>query len=241
MFRYRAAFAAALFAAPFGAVPAWADAPEQLYEHGPGRGSFALEYNGQAGDGDPVARPHSLELIAGITDRLALGIEIEGEVEEGRLRADEFAVGSLFGLTDAEAPVAISVLLQAGISRHGDWPQAQARLIAEHESEVWALNFNVIVRREEGEESGSALAFAATAHRRLTEGLSLGAEVSGQVARLSSFSSGFDAAQYAGPSLAFEFEPEDGPEVEIAINYLRRIDPGASHRDTLRLVLGLEF
>lgn len=241
MVRFAAAFAVAMFATLSVAAPARADVPKQVYEHGPDAGSFSLEYNGQVGDGDPFARPHSLEAFAGVSDRLASGIEIEGEVEEGNLHVVEFALGTLLGLTDAEAPVALSILLQVGTNRHGDFPQAQARLIAEHKTSLWTFNGNLIVRRQEGEEDGSALAFAATAHRNIAHGIARGVEMSGQVARVSGFPSGFDAAQYTGPSLAFELDPERGPEVEIGFKYLHRIDTGNSSRDTLRLVFGMEF
>jgi hypothetical protein len=230
------ALAAALFASP-----ASADAPEQLYEHGPAAGEFEIEYNGQAGDGDPAARPHSLEVFAGVSDRIAIGIEVEGEMEEGKFRTEEYALGVLIGLNDETAPVTFSVLVQAGLDRDGNFPQSQLRLIAEHGGESWNWNGNLIARRRKGDESGSAIAYATTLHYQLAEQVAFGIEASGQAARLSGFSGGFDKAHYLGPSLQLKLGKEGGPEVELGIKYLRRIDHGSAYRDTLRLTAGLSF
>ncbi len=223
------------------ATQAAAEAPEQLYEPAPALGEWRLEYNGQIGRTEGSPRPHSLELFRGISEHIALGVEIEGEAEDGRLLVEEFGVGAIFGLTGEDAPVEAALLVQAGVTTEGDFPQLEARLIVEHERGPWEMLGNVNVRRVDAEEQGTSLGYAATVHRRLSDNFALGVETSGQAARLGGYTGGFDAGHYAGPSATLSFDVANGREVELGIRYLRRIDAGDAYRDTVRLVFGFAF
>jgi hypothetical protein len=238
--KLRRRLTAVLFGLGF-ATTAHAGAPEQTYEPGPKAGAWQLEYNGEFGLSGEAERGHSVEVFRGISDRIALGVEVESEVSDGDFRVEEIGLGALVGLTGEGTAVEAALLLKAGVSTDGDFPQLESRLILERDSEKWNLLGNLNLRYEKGEESGTSLAYAATAHRKLSEHLALGVEASGQITRLGGFAGGFESAQYAGPSVALSWELGDDREVEVGLKYLRRLNAGDEHRDTARLVLGFSF
>ena len=218
---------------------AHAGPPEQFYEPGPSKSRTQIEYNGQfGGDGE---RPHSLEGFVGVSDRLALGLEVEAEATDSDVDADEFGVGAILALTGEEAPLEFALLLQAGVTANGDFPQIEARLIAEHEVGDWEFLGNLILRSEDAEEQGVSLGYALSLHHELGKTVAIGLEASGQAARLDGFEAGFDTAQYLGPSLQFSLDAGPNTEIEVGVKYLHRLDSGDDYRDTLRLMIGLGF
>ena len=220
---------------PFAAE---AQGPEQFYERGPEAGRWNVEYDGQVGRSG--ARPHSVETFFGVSSRLALGIELEAEREEGGMSFEEVGVGALLSLTGEGAPLETALLVQANLTTGGNLDQLEARLIAERSSKSWRALGNLILRRSSGEESGASLGYAAAFDRRVLGNLFLGLEASGQAARLAGFRDSFEPGHYAGPRLSSEWEVY-GREVEVGVSYLRRLDEGEDYRDNLRLVVGMEF
>lgn len=223
------------------AVPARAGGPEQLYEPGPGAGRWNIEYNGQQGKSSDAERPHTLEAFHGVTDRVALGFELESEVERGKLTLDEFGVGAIFNLADEQAPVEVSVLVQAGITPDGEFPQLETRLIAERSSGAWHALGNVTVRRVNADERGTSLGYAVLLERSIGDDVRLGAELSGQLARLGGFAGEFERGSYFGPSLSAGWEIGDDRELELGVKYLRRLDRGDQYRHTVRMVASLKL
>ena len=216
-----------------------AEGPEQLYERGPDAGHWRLEYNGQLGRTVAGERSHSLETFRGLTDRLAVGLEVEASVEDGRLDVEELSVGALLALSPEGARIDISMLAKAGIARDGRLAGMEARLIGKFGREAWRALANVIVRRVEGEEPDSSLGYALLVDRALA-GVRLGVEVSGRVTGLDRASRDAPNASYAGPSLSVEGRLGDR-EFELGLKYLRRIDGENPYRDTVRIVAALEF
>jgi hypothetical protein len=223
------------------ASAAHAGPPEQLYETGPEAGTWQLEYNGQFGNSAKGERPHSIEIFRGISESVALGFEIEGEQSDGNFRVEEFGLEALVALTGENADLEAAVLLKAGISTDGDFPQLESRFILEHESEKWNLLGNVNLLYAKGDETGTSVGYAVAAHRNISEHFGLGIESSGQIARLSGYDDGFERAQYVGPSVRLSWEIGEAQEIEIGLKYLRRIDAGDENRDTLRIAAGFTF
>lgn len=223
------------------AVQAGAEAPEQIYKPGPHEGHSHLEYNGQIGETRHAARPHAVELFHGVSDGLALGIAVESEAEDSHFKVEKIAIGALIDLTREDAPIHAAMLVMAGVTTDGNFPQLDTRLIVEHESGPWTALGNVYWRRIDAHEQGTSLGYAATLHHKIADHVSVGAEVSGQAARLSGYSHGFDAAQYAGPSAIVSWDVAGGKELEIGVKYLRRIDSGSTYRDTVRMAFGFAF
>jgi hypothetical protein len=236
----RLAVSAAGVAAFALAAPAGAQTPEQVYEPGPERGRWLLEYNGQAGGNRSVERPHSFEMFAGLSDRLAVGVEVEGERDDDGFTFDEVTAEALIMLTKRDVPVEVALLAQVGTTFDGNFPQLGARLIASHASDRWNAAANLIVRRERGEQDGSETAYVVTAHRRVSEQVGLGIEASGSIGRLGGFDEGYERRHFAGPSATFEIELGDKRSFELGGKYLRRI-AGQGARDTARFSAKLEF
>lgn len=222
------------------ATPALAKGPEQFYEPGPGNGGTRLEYDGQIGVTTGTPRAHSAELFHGVSDRLAIGIEVEGGAEDSRFSVEDFGLGAIVGLTRKDAPVEAAIMVQAGITTTGSFPQLETRLLLKHRRGPANLLANVIIRRVDDIEQGASLGYAASAHFDLADGLALGAEASGQAARLAGYDLGFETAHFVGPSLMVSKEAGNA-ELNFGVRYLRRIDPGAGYRDTVRLNFSYEF
>lgn len=222
------------------AAPASAEGPEQLYEPGPRRGAWSLEYNGQVGLIGDAARPHSIELFGGVTDGLALGIEAEGEAGNGRLRMEDLSLEALVLLTPRETKLKAALLLQAGVSADGD-PLAQTRLIINAKPQGWDALGNLILRHDQAPDGGTDVGYAVAVHREIGEHFGLGIEASGALARIDGFPDGYESGHFVGPSAAFEFDIGGEKEVELGVKYLRRIDDGDEYRDTLRLNASLRF
>ena len=233
--RWLAAFA--LLAAVAG--PGFAEGPEQLEQLEPGKGEWQLEYFGLFGGGADE-REHSLQAMTGITDRLALGVEIESSWANGALKIESFAPTALYRFSDAvDDPVGIGFEIQAGLDRHGDFAGAEARLIAEKRSLAWWIQADLILRhtRDEGTSSNS-VAYAWALNRAVMDRLWLGVEGSGQAARLSG--SVPTREHFLGPSLTYELGLGGEREAEIGIAYLRRLG-SEGPPDTARFFIQLGF
>lgn len=202
--------------------PALARGPEQLEQLEPDGGRWQLEYYGLIADGGDDE--HSAQVLYGVTDRLALGVEVESE---------GFAPTALYRFTDPEEdPVGIGIEAQAGFDGDFDLASIEGRLILERVREHWWLQGNVILRRErEGGGWETGLAYGWAASRSVAEGVWIGLEGSGQAA---------EGGQFAGPAITVEHEPEGGPEIEVGLSYQRRMDgqgPGDSVRMFVQLTL----
>lgn len=224
----------------FPLTPSHAAGPEQFYEPAPGKGQTRVEYNGQFGNTSVAERSHSLELFHGLAEGVALGVELEAEAAKGDFNAEELGVGALFDLAGKEEGFKLAMLVQAGVTTEGDFPQIEARLIGEQEVAEFDLLANLILRRQNADEEGAALAYALLAEREVTETLSLGFELSGQAARLQGYDNGFEKAHYAGPSVTVSW-PTEGGEFGLGLKYLRRIAGDEGSRSTVRLVAGATF
>ena len=236
--RWLAAFA--MLAAMAG--PGFAQGPEKLEQLEPDKREWQLEYFGLFGGGADE-REHSFEVMTGITDRLALGVEIEASWADGALKIEGFAPTALYQFSDAiDDPVGIGIEVQAGLDRHGDFAGAEARLIAETRSSAWWLQADLILRhtRDDG-MSASSVAYAGAINRAVADRLWLGVEGSGQAARLSGNAALARAGEhFLGPSLTYELGLGADREVEIGIAYLRRLG-STGPPETVRLNIELSL
>lgn len=223
------------------AGPARAEGPEQFYEPGPGAGRWSLEYNGQFGRTGGAERPHSVELFRGVSERVAVGVEVEGESEGGEFAIEELGLGAIIALTGKDAAFQTAMLVQAGVTTAGDFPQLEARLIARRAADRWHALGNIIVRHVDRDHRWTELGYAFALHREIADEIRLGLELSGQAARLGGAVQGFEAGHYAGPSLSAEFDVGGEREIEVGLKYLKRVDSAGAYEDNARLVLSLRF
>lgn len=177
----------------------------------------------------------------GVGGRLALGVEIEAEYEDGDLALGTVGAKALYRFTSDEAPVAVGLLLQVGVDSELALAEAEARLIVTLRSQAWWAQGNVMVRRSA--DAGAAtvdLAYAASLQHSLGGFAWLGIEASGQPASVwrDPGARGEDG-HFAGPSLTLAWDPS-GREIEIGLAYLRRLD-GEGPTDSGRLFVQLGF
>ena len=213
---------AAIFAA---AGPAFAQAPEQLEQLEPESGEWQFEYYGLvADDGEDE---HSLQALYGVSDRLALGVEVEAAWSGGELEFEGIAPTALLFFSDPEEDaVGIGVEGQAEFDGDFDLASLEARLILEKRTSRWWLQGNAMLRHER--ESGgweTGLAYGWAVSRSLADGVWLGLEGSGQAD---------EGGQFAGPALTFEHDLPGGSEIEIGLAYQRRL-AGEGARNSARL------
>jgi hypothetical protein len=219
-----------------------AETPEHLDQLEPGNGEWQVEYAGQFGSSETVERPHGIEAYRGISDAIAVGVEIEGEVDDGDFRVGEFGLSLLtrFG-SQEEGELGTGALLSASIDDEGNLSEAEARVIVEQKGDAWWGQANAMLRHvNEGGEKGELLAYGWNISRAVTDNVWLGVEGSGQAARLGGFAGGFERAHFAGPALLVELEPAEDKELEIGLAWFRRLgDNGA--RNTARLFVQFGF
>jgi hypothetical protein len=236
--RWLAAFA--LLAAVTG--PGFAAGPEQLEQLEPDKGEWQVEYFGLYGDGADE-REHSFQVMAGVSDRLALGVEIESSWADSAMRFENVVPTALLRFSDAaEDPVGIGFEIQAGIDRRGHFTGAEARLITEKRSSAWWGQADLILRhtRDQG-MSANSVAYAWALNRAVADHLWLGAEGSGLAARLSGSDELAPAREhFLGPSLTYELGLGRDREAEIGIAYLRHLT-SAGPPDTARFFIQLSF
>jgi hypothetical protein len=198
--------------------------------------------NGQFGSTDDQERQHSAEAFYGITDRIALGVEVETEAEDGDLKYGEAGVSLLYKLNEAgEGELGTGVMLSARVDGDGTLSEAEARFIAEQQNDTWWGQANVMLRHSnEDGEKGELLAYGWNLSRSVADQLWLGLEGSGQVAKLGGFDGGFEKGHFAGPALTYEWEPSEDTEVEFGLAWFRALgDEGP--RNTGRLFVQVSF
>lgn len=216
------------------AAPAAAqEGPEELEQLEPDGGRWQIEYYGIAGR--HASDSHALQLLYGVSDHLALGIEADGEWRGDRLRLDGVAPTLLYRFSDAEEGFGVGVELQAELDGHARFAGAEARLILARRSARWWGQGNAMLRHvREDDAAATGLAYGWTLNRAAGGGLWLGVEGSGQAGRIggSPLAIG-DGGHFLGPALTFETVLPHG-EIEIGIAWLRRI-AGEGARDSARL------
>lgn len=205
------------------AAPALADSPEQLEQLEPERGQWQAELHSRFSGSKSEGGQHSLELFRGLSEVLALGLEVEAGWDHGSLQVDEVGAIALARFTDArEDALGAGLMVGAAVGTDGRVSEIEARAIAEKITQEWWAQGNVIWRgsREDGDRS-EMLAYAWSASRWIAQGLWIGLEGSGRIAGSA------EPGHYAGSALAFELEL-GGREVEVGAAYLRRFGGEAS-------------
>jgi hypothetical protein len=239
--RLSAPISVAVFAV-VGSTSVNAETSELLDQLEPGNGEWQAEYHGQFGSSETYERPHGIEVYRGISDAIAIGVEVEGEVDDGDFRVGEFGLSLLtrFGNPEAGA-LGTGVLMSASINDEGKLSEAEARFIIEQKGDKWWGQANAMLRHaNEDGEKGELLAYGWNLSRAVTENAWLGIEGSGQAARLGGFAGGFDRAHFAGPAMMFEVEPAEDKELEIGLAWFRRLGDNGP-RNTARLFVQFGF
>lgn len=227
------------------AGPALAQSPEQIEQLEPGKGRWQVEYDGffgPVGD-DGEGREHSLQALAGVSEHVALGMDMQTSWSQGALTVETIAPTMLYRWSDPDDdPVGIGVEVQAAFDRQAKFAGAEGRLIVEKRSRRWWGQANLILRHSRADgEAASSIAYGWSLARAVAPRLWLGVEGSGQAVRL-----GGDpmlapvGAHFIGPALTWNTVRPGKAEVEIGLAWLRRTT-GAGPTNTARLFVQLEF
>ena len=195
--------------------------PEALDQLEPAAGEWQAEWLGVfGGEGE-----QGLELLAGVTDQLVIGGEIEFEGPRDGLVYEGASAILMWRFTDPkQRPVGLGLMAELGLDRGGQLSALEARGIAEVQNERWWLQANAILRhvRDDGAR-GTGIAYSASAQRAVA-GLWLGMEASGQAVRLGGEPAlASQGSHYAGPSLTIEQDIGAESEVEIGLAWLERL------------------
>ncbi len=227
------------------ASPALAQAPEQIEQLEPGKGRWQVEYDGFFGTvaDDEEGREHSLQALAGVSEHVALGADLQTSWSHGALTVETIAPTMLYRWSDPDDdPVGIGVEIQAAFDRHAKLAGAEARLIVEKRSRRWWGQANLILRHTRADgATASSIAYGWSLVRAVAPRLWLGAEGSGQAVRL-----GGDpglapvGSHFVGPALTWRVERPGKAELEIGLAWLRRV-AGSGPTNTARLFVQLEF
>jgi hypothetical protein len=213
----------------FAGTAAIAAGPEQIDQLEPDKGDWQLEYFGTFSGADE--NDHALEAMVGLSDKLALGIEVEGEYSNGDLRFDTVAAKALYRLTPKDAEIGAGLQLEAAFDDRASLAEVEARLIVSSQSESWWSQGNTMLRRstDDGRTDISG-AYAWSVQRSLSKSAWLGLEGSGQVGRRSCDDEGCesDSGHFAGPSFTLELEHGRGAETEFGLAALRSLARGES-------------
>lgn len=221
--------------------PARAQGAEQLEQLEPDRGRWQLEYFGIGRRDEEDG--HSVQALAGITDHVALGIELEWGWSQRRMTFDGLAPTVLYRFTDAQAdPVGVGIEAQLELDGDLRLAGANARLILEKRSEAWWVQGDGIIRHvREGAASGTGLAYGWALSRRVGEAAWLGLEGSGQAARVDGSPLAVpNGGHFLGPALTLEYGLQSGAEIELGLAYLRRLD-GQGPPDSVRIFVQLSL
>jgi hypothetical protein len=221
---------------------AWAETPEGLDQLEPDAGEWQLEYNGQFGSTKAAERPHEIEAYYGVSDKLAIGVEVEGEAEDGDFSVGEFGVSLLYRFTEADdGELGAGLMVSAALGDDGGLSEAEARFIVEQKSDKWWLQGNAMLRHaNEDGDKGELLAYGWNVSHAVAGNFWFGLEGSGQAARLGGFAGGLDKAHFAGPAAVVEIEPSESSEIEIGLAWFRRLgDEGP--RNAARLFVQMSF
>ncbi|HEX8534635.1 MAG TPA: hypothetical protein VF662_10740 [Allosphingosinicella sp.] len=242
----------AAFALLAAASPALAEGPEQIQGLGPKKGEWLLNYTGQFGSarGTDAARQHSGQSFYGLSDRIAIGGETQlgyrsgPLVKEDRLYFDYDSVIALVRFSDAEKdPIGTGFWLQAALDSDGEVARLEARGIVEKKTPTFHAEGNLMLRRvNEEEQEGTYIAYAGRLSWSLGQSSWIGAEVSGQAARLGGFGKEpLEKEHYLGPSIRHEIELGRDKSLELGLSYLRRIDSDEGLRSVFQLTGELRF
>ena len=196
--------------------------PEQLEQLEPEGGEWQIEYSSLIGI--EAEDEHSLQVLLGISDHWAIGVEAEAEWSAGDLAFEGVSPTVLYRFSDSSEAIGIGVGVQIELDGDLKMASAEARLILEKKTDVWWGQGNLIARRvREDGESGTALAYAWGVSRSAGKDVWIGAEGSGWGGRLSGSASAIPrGGHYIGPSLSLEREI-GGAEVEVGIGWHHRI------------------
>lgn len=204
--------------------PALAASPEELEQLEPGKGEFQLEYSNLLGVRSK--HEHSLQALVGISDRLAIGLEVETEWSAGSLTFEGVAPTILYRFTDPSHAIGVGVGVGAQVELDADLriASAESRLILEKKTRLWWAQGNLIARHvREDKESWSALGYSWGLSRSIGKDAWLGAEGSGSGVRVAGSTSAIpDDGHFVGPSLTIDHELA-GSEVEVGVASLHRI------------------
>lgn len=212
---------------------AGAAGPEQLEQLEPDEGEWQFEYSTFIGVRSEDE--HSVQMLLGIRDHLAVGVEVEAEWSAGQLAFEGLAPTILYRFSDASDVVGIGLGAQIEFDSDARLASAEARVILEKKTSRWWAQGNLIAHlvREEG-QSAASLAYGWGLSRAITKDFWIGAEGSGGLGRLSGSKSIAPAnGHFIGPALTVERELT-GSEVEIGLAWLHRI-AGEGARDTARI------
>lgn len=213
----------------FAASTSMAMGPQQLDQLEPARDAWQAEYSGTFSKADH--NEQALEAIYGVSDRLAIGIELEGEYGDGALEFETLGVKALYRLTPPDAALGAGLQLQLGFDEEASLAEAEARLILEAQNASWWSQANVMLRRPaENGRSDLSGAYAWSLQRSVAEAAWLGLEGSGDWVR-----TGCDgdrckpSSHFVGPSLTVELEHDGVSETEIGLAALRSISESNPH------------
>lgn len=190
---------------------------------------------------DIAAGPLSSELqfTRGVSDALAVALEIESEAGGGRLAIDQIGLTALVRLTGQDAaPVAAGALVKFAAGGDGRLAGAALGLVAERDVGPWAASANLTLRhqRDDG-AAGHALDYAWSLKRRLGGAIALGAEGGGPLAVSAALG---DRRHFIGLSLAVHTAHGLGVTRDFALALLREASLG--HAATvLRCAIQLDF
>jgi hypothetical protein len=212
--------------------------PESLDQLEPGGGEWQVEWLGTfGGDGE-----QSLEVLAGITDRLVIGGEAEFEGPRDGVRLEGLSAIALYRFADPETrPLGFGVMGEVTIGRDGRLAGLDTRAMVELQAPRWWIQGNAILRhaRDAGAR-GTGFAYAASVQTKAA-GTWLGFELSGQASRLAGNDElAPEGRHYGGPSLTFEHDIGEDAEVEIGLAWLARLK-GEGPRSGPRVFVQLSF
>lgn len=210
-----------------------ASGPEQLEQLELDGGEWQFEYSTLIGVGSQ--NEQSLQMLWGVTDQLAIGVEVEAEKSGGRWAFEGAAPTILYRFSDASDAIGVGIGAQIEFDSELRVASAEARLILEKKTRPWWVQGNLIARHgRRPEKSGAALAYGWSLSRSIGKNLWIGAEGSGGARRLSGPTPIIrDNGHFIGPALTVEREMAD-KEVEIGVAWLHRI-AGEGPRNSARL------
>jgi hypothetical protein len=218
-------------------TPAYAQEPEQVEQLEPQKDAWQAQYFGTFGDRDGESRGHAVEAMFGVSDRLALGFEVEAEHGQGGFALEGLGPKLLYRVTRNGAPIGLGVQIQAGLGKGASLKEAEVRLIVEQKNERWWTQWNGMLRRSNEEGLVETRVAYAWSIQRSVAGISwLGVEGSGSSRPLTGATS--EHGHFFGPSLTFDIEDASGREIEFGLAALKQIG-GDGSRDALRLFIQL--
>lgn len=185
-------------------------------------------------DGVPSYAAGGLTFERGVSDALALGVEIEFEREDGSLKIDEVTAQAKLAVTDpGDGGLGLGVQLAAGYAFAVRQFAIETVLIAAIERKGWSTAANLIVSAREGRLDAYDLRYAARLDRPLPGGFSIGLESGGEIA------SQDPRGHWIGPVIALESAAGSAmPAIELgAFAGLNRATPDMQ----LRLEIDLAF